>query len=837
MTSTKCNLSEIIKKVRTLEKKKYSSPEEIFFLQAELLANCEDNYSYSENIKNNINRFKDLNDNELRYYISWRTKWKHGEKNLPSASFALLYLGELVNLVQYDDPIDTFEEIQQFRKDIQENKFSSLEGTNIDTILSQTILDFVIYYELDSNLAISEVPKNLKPFVILENPSNYSTAEIFKIIRFFAKDRLEKSFVSKLIPSLAKDIFAESFKLLKECYDTVLYEPMLEEFFGHFEQCHKRYFFFKDLSFNDEASFKTLKTFPIYKFETSSVGWHKKEFCPNLDTCVLKLSEFIEAVEHSVNKVLQLSLNTTCLDSFLWIEDGLFDVAEQILEKAQISELETKELRFVKACARCKYESYSEKDLNSETIPEPIQKFLNLKKKNESIQEPPAKLFVKQAEALQDFEDDFDGFEDIVKAFDTKPNFNDLSISQLRTYISWRTLIKQGIFTQTDSYQVKLYVSELINLIGCTGIKDAYNKLINFRDRYQKISQKDFPEIDQAIIDFEIYYLQNLSELGTARVSCEEELLILNDIQNTDKDVENKIFNIILKTTNDTITSSKLYQTYPNLVRSVLIRIFRKIDNINKKNNPKSVWFEGYYGNFTNITYNFFESFHFAPKEHTTKNKEIIISPLFYYKYAFENGSLVSCKFNTSKKFEDRSYFLEPYDNFIIFLKGIDAELRYLINFRYKKRRIIETWQIQIVKESLDEYVQETQKSEQKKRIQNIKINLSCLDNIRSNSEETKEKLLTEEEKLGTHDNATTIKLTNNNLENNNTNLSPQEKRFLTCLLKNTSVNWIIKEGLTIPILCDRINEKLYSVFEDNVIENGVLIEDYIDDLKKKLSA
>ena len=65
--------------------------------------------------------------------------------------------------------------------------------------------------------------------------------------------------------------------------------------------------------------------------------------------------------------------------------------------------------------------------------------------------------------------------------------------------------------------------------------------------------------------------------------------------------------------------------------------------------------------------------------------------------------------------------------------------------------------------------------------------------------------------------------------------LSAQEKRYLQCLLSGKSVNWITDEGLFPSLICDSINDKLYSLFEDIVLEDGILVEDYTEELKKGL--
>lgn len=62
--------------------------------------------------------------------------------------------------------------------------------------------------------------------------------------------------------------------------------------------------------------------------------------------------------------------------------------------------------------------------------------------------------------------------------------------------------------------------------------------------------------------------------------------------------------------------------------------------------------------------------------------------------------------------------------------------------------------------------------------------------------------------------------------------LSSTEVRLLRCLLYGGDTGWVQEEGHLLSVLVDGINEKLYDIFGDTVLEDGV-VEDYIDDLKE----
>lgn len=64
--------------------------------------------------------------------------------------------------------------------------------------------------------------------------------------------------------------------------------------------------------------------------------------------------------------------------------------------------------------------------------------------------------------------------------------------------------------------------------------------------------------------------------------------------------------------------------------------------------------------------------------------------------------------------------------------------------------------------------------------------------------------------------------------------LAPAEYRLLQCLLYGRDLSWVRSEGYLLSVLSDGINEKLYDMFLDSVMDDSPsLIEDYIDELKE----
>ena len=84
--------------------------------------------------------------------------------------------------------------------------------------------------------------------------------------------------------------------------------------------------------------------------------------------------------------------------------------------------------------------------------------------------------FVLQGDFMADVTDDFP--RTAFCAIPT-PMYAAMSISQLRSYFTWRTDARRGIFRETDKPYVLLYAYELLNKIGVSSSEEAFAKLID----------------------------------------------------------------------------------------------------------------------------------------------------------------------------------------------------------------------------------------------------------------------------------------------------------------------------------------------------------------------
>lgn len=97
--------------------------------------------------------------------------------------------------------------------------------------------------------------------------------------------------------------------------------------------------------------------------------------------------------------------------------------------------------------------------------------------------------FTLQGDYVADVEDDFSR-----RAFFgmTTPMYAAMSNSQLRTYFTWRSGVRHGIYRETDKAYVILYVYELLNKIGVSSSDEAFSKLLELWNNAKAMSAERY---------------------------------------------------------------------------------------------------------------------------------------------------------------------------------------------------------------------------------------------------------------------------------------------------------------------------------------------------------
>ena len=131
-----------------------------FVHQARFMAEYEENHAHSEPYDSEIAPlYTDLTDEQLHTYFSWRKDIRHRVYRKTSYPYVLIYVSELLNLIEEKDPQKALDKIIDFWL-----KYRTLDRS-IDMVLPDWIRDFYLVYAIKGSYGnvlkqFEEAPKD-----------------------------------------------------------------------------------------------------------------------------------------------------------------------------------------------------------------------------------------------------------------------------------------------------------------------------------------------------------------------------------------------------------------------------------------------------------------------------------------------------------------------------------------------------------------------------------------------------------------------------------------------------------------------------------------------------
>lgn len=461
------------------------------------------------------------------------------------------------------------------------------------------------------------------------------------------------------------------------------------------------------------------------------------------------------------------------------------------------------------------------------------------------------KLFYLQGTFMDDYVDNYDIN---VPCNKNNPVYNNLTIYQLRSYFSWRTLIRNKLYKQTEQSYVFLYIYELLNKIGVKNEIDGLNKIIdlwqNYRvfdnsfDKYLSNWVKDYYIINRINIDFNLieeeFPIKNNDNLEDI-----SEILIGN--------YENKL-EFLDSISNYHILKSKIMEhKYSFLINLVIPEIFKNLDKYFSENNLS----------FVNITFGKFKKKYWHVYENAIYFNNKLESD---FVFKFKNLETYYRKGNNYYK---ETFELSQYSKCIVgyILKNIEITLRECLKFSKNLKVNIssldelssnaELYSVvtdkkfnmiinNTIKKYLIEHKTEIKNIITKEKKEEIVIDANKFNEIRKSSSRIQEKLIVEEENYLEKEEQIEIEIINSSqdiFKNLIDNLNTVELDFLKKIVNNEPRNNLIdyskQNNILFEIMIENINKVALETIGDNLIEDNsdeiIIYAEYIDSLKEKL--
>lgn len=451
-----------------------------------------------------------------------------------------------------------------------------------------------------------------------------------------------------------------------------------------------------------------------------------------------------------------------------------------------------------------------------------------------------AEIFVRQALFMEDFTDDLPYRGELQCYY---PTYEDMTTQQLRGYFTWRTRARAGVYEKTCIGFVFVYIYELINGIGGS----AEQRYARLKQTYDAYSQ------DVSVARYLPIWLEDLAIFNGISVEFEQEPRYgyAEILYNAHTHTPHEVVTALNGLSSYSIEKSKIYAKYPLETEYTVYYAFEYISRYYLSIGSES-FFMRLLGSSYEAPYQMFAGAVYLPREHEDCTVQINL----FKKYTCRDG-----RWYITRLLEYHSGGRRIAE----LLKGIDNLLRK----KYGVSPILKNASLNAVRQKLAErayadavkHIQAQKREEAAKR---VVIDLSALEDIRRDADAVAMRLTVEEEKAElivpremqeqnaeeSRDeeynaymcNDAYIENEQDIIEKNDESgekteaelLDEHEMEYLRLMLLSKDARaYLRSRGMMQGVVAESINQKLYNIFGDTVLDaEGNIIEDYLEELK-----
>lgn len=438
--------------------------------------------------------------------------------------------------------------------------------------------------------------------------------------------------------------------------------------------------------------------------------------------------------------------------------------------------------------------------------------------------------FYRQGMLMANYEDDFAQMVPINKQ---RPVYHDLTVDQLRSYFSWRTKFRQGKYKPASAAYVYLLASELVCQIG---VKDKADGLRQLRLLFAKCAeQKDIStgwQQKHILQNYLVYYGFPLEEI---RPDFDDELMrgeVYHNLLSGEASGQ-ELYQAICCLSAYLPKNNPLLKKEPEKFYELLAQVWQKV-----RLNPYQL-LKLLIGEKTTLPVEMFADAVFFSLD-PVKDAEIILAPGLVYRCQGGQWSN-EVYWPSSRQRQLLANFMHEFDR--------------LSRQAFKQGRALKEKELPpAFKQAIMQGIADYQEIMAERARPKVKINMASLDQIRADAAETKESLLTEEErqleaeeaekntsesnKQASESSAAEEKLAKDIDESaaSDLGLDENEEQLLLALFSGQPYQDFLRQRhLLLSVVVDQINEKIFDEIGDAVIDcdgqKAEIVEDYRSDL------
>lgn len=438
--------------------------------------------------------------------------------------------------------------------------------------------------------------------------------------------------------------------------------------------------------------------------------------------------------------------------------------------------------------------------------------------------------FYRQGMLMANYEDDFAQMVPINKQ---RPVYHDLTVDQLRSYFSWRTKFRQGKYKPASAAYVYLLASELVCQIG---VKDKADGLRQLRLLFAKCAeQKDISigwQQKHILQNYLVYYGFPLEEI---RPDFDDELMrgeVYHNLLSGEASGQ-ELYQAICCLSAYLPKNNPLLKKEPEKFYELLAQVWQKV-----RLNPYQL-LKLLVGEKTTLPVEMFADTVFFSLD-PVKDAEIILAPGLVYRCQGGQWSN-EVYWPSSRQRQLLANFMHEFDR--------------LSRQSFKQGRALKEKELPpAFKQAIMQGIADYQEILAERARPKVKINMASLDQIRADAAETKESLLTEEErqleaeeaekntsesnKQASKSSVAEEKMANDIDESaaSDLGLDENEEQLLLALFSGQPYQDFLRQRhLLLSVVVDQINEKIFDEIGDAVIDcdgqKAKIVEDYRSDL------
>lgn len=493
----------------------------------------------------------------------------------------------------------------------------------------------------------------------------------------------------------------------------------------------------------------------------------------------------------------------------------------------------------------------------SSYLPDKIREMRALARRPEARPWSEARLFVKQARLMEDFEDDCPYAGTFQAYF---PTYEAMDNSQLRGYFTWRAQVRRGVIEKTSLSFAYVYLYELLNGIGTAPGLPAFRAIESFWQGYRAFDSSLDRYVRPWLVDYVVYhgldpalarpYANAEHNRAIALLARAEKALLHQPVQKRRRrapypfgenpDAEERLLAALDELSTYRLGTSRLYRDDPEALRSVSCAVFARLVRYYHTGRSQDL-VENLFGTCGERAHLMFASavFH-DPKRHPDCAYELDETCHFTCRSGiwacetYHDGGARSAKLGQ-------------------ILRATDRQLRMALGYPHPlKDRADPKYLVQLIDREASDFIAWRAAH----AAHHVEIDLSKLAGIRAGAAITREALLVDEEREeepemaavgtakpssqahspaaapGSHAASPAAEADDGSAP---CDLIPDELVLLRTLLDGETPS-----GANVDLLVDAINEKLFDLVGDTVIEfdeNGRprLVEDYLDEVRDLL--